>query len=349
MDHNFSSDNGSQTHFTFFSDFKTNNKVAVTVLETLVMSLVFIVSIFTNISAIILMVKKKRLVTANCFVLNLFCADLLFISMIPFILVIRWTEVWVLGDFICHMHFYIICLSGCVTLISLSAVSLERMISIMKITQATTCNVKVVVCGLLGIWVFSAFTALPMCLFFNVVEQKVNGTVIHICTLVWPNVGEEIAWDVSFIILNFFIPGLIIVVSYTKIFKITKSVRNRLISCTTYPENNQMKVSHRDYKLFRTLFILMISFFIMWTPVAIIVLLLLLQNLHKHVSIPPTVFFWITTLTFSNSVLNPILYNINLFRQKWVHIILCHSVEEIADTETTTKRNENANISHGTF
>ncbi|OCT71757.1 free fatty acid receptor 4 [Xenopus laevis] len=345
MDHAFFSSNGSQIYFTFFSDFKTSNKVAVTVLETIVMSLVFIVSIVTNISAIILMAKKKKLVTANCFVLNLFCADLLFISMIPVILVIRWTEVWVLGEFICHMHFYIICLSGCVTLISLSAVSLERMISIMKVTQATTCNVKVVVCGLLGIWLFSAFTALPMCLFFKVVEQKVNGTVIPICTLVWPNVGEEIAWDISFIILNFIIPGLIIVASYTKIYKITKSVRDRLISC----EAHQLKVSHRDYKLFRTLFILMISFFIMWTPVAVLVLLLLLQNLHKQISIPPTVFFWVTTLTFSNSVLNPILYNMNLFRQKWVQIILCHPLEGIADTETTTKRNENANISHGTF
>ncbi|OCT70123.1 free fatty acid receptor 4-like [Xenopus laevis] len=343
MDRTFSSANGTQTHFTFFSDF--NNKVALTILETVVMSSIFIISIVANISAIILMAKKKKLVTANCFVLNLFCADLLFISMIPVILVIRWTKVWVLGEFICHMHFYIICLSGCVTLISLSAVSLERMISIMKVTQATSCNVKVVVCGLLGIWVFSAFTALPMCLFFNVVEQTVNGTVIRICTLVWPNVSEEIAWDISFIILNFLIPGLIIVVSYTKIYKITKSVSDRLISC----ENNQFKVSHRDYKLFRTLLILMISFFIMWTPVVIVVLLLLLQNLHRQITIPPTVFFWITTLTFSNSVLNPILYNINLFRQKWVHIILCHSVEESADTETTTKRKENPNISHGTF
>ncbi|KAM4702845.1 free fatty acid receptor 4 [Rhinophrynus dorsalis] len=336
---------GNRTFFTFFSDFKTSNKVAVTVIETLVMSLVFVFSVFANICAIILLARKKRLVTANCFVLNLFCADLLFVSMIPFILVIRWTEVWVLGDFICHVLFYIICLSACVTLISLSAVSLERMICIMKVTQATTCNVKVVVLGLLGIWGFSAMTALPLCLFFNVVTQRVNNTEVQICTLVWPTVAEEITWDISFVILDFLLPGLSIVISYTKIFKITKDMRERLITSTAYSENHQVRVTQRDYKLFQTLFILMISFFIMWTPVFIIVLLLLAQNLHEDFTIPSSLFFWIVTFTFGNSIVNPILYNINLFKHKWVKIIFCCTAEETVDTETTARKNDNLNLS----
>ncbi|XP_053548891.1 free fatty acid receptor 4 [Bombina bombina] len=331
------------TYFTFFSDFKTSSKLALTVLETFILSLIFIFSVIANISAIILLVRKKRLVTSNCFVLNLFCADLLFVSMIPFILVIRWTDVWVLGDFICHSLFYVICLSGCVNLISLSAVSLERMICIMRVTQATSCNVKLVVLGISGIWIFSALTALPLYLFFKVLKQQMNGQdqEVEICTLVWPTVGEEIAWDVSFIILDFLIPGLSIVISYTKIFKITKEIRERLITSTAYSENHQLRVSQRDYKLFRTLFLLMISFFVMWAPITIIILLLLVQNLHKDFRIPSSLFFWIMTFTFCNSVINPILYNINLFKQKWCQIIFCCSPEEIVDTDTTTKKQDN--------
>ncbi|XP_053306943.1 free fatty acid receptor 4 isoform X2 [Spea bombifrons] len=335
------------TCFLFFSDFKSHNKVAVAVVETLVLLLVFGFSLLTNICAIVLLARRKRLVTANCFVLNLFCADLLFISMIPFILVIRWTEVWVLGDFICHMLFYIICLSGCVTLISLSAVSLERMVCIMKVTQATTCNAKVVAGGLLGIWGFSAITALPLCLFFQVVTLRVNGSEqdVQVCTLVWPTIAEEIAWDISFIMLDFLVPGLSIVISYTKIFKITKAMRERLITSTAYSENHQLRVSQRDYKLFRTLFLLMVSFFIMWTPVFIIVLLLLVQNLDENFTLPPTPFFWVVVFTFCNSIVNPVLYNINLFKQKWWQIIFCCSEEERLDTDTVTKKNDTPNVS----
>ncbi|KAM4031669.1 free fatty acid receptor 4 [Anomaloglossus baeobatrachus] len=329
------------TFFNFFSEF--DKSLHVKVLETILLSVVFMFSCFVNISAIALLVRKKKLVTANCFVLNLFCSDLLFISMIPLILVIRWTEVWILGDFFCHLLFYVISLSGCVILISLSAVSLERMICIMKLYQATTCNGKVVAVGIVTIWGFSAMTALPLCLFFNVITQKVNNRDVQVCTLIWPTVAEEIAWDISFILLDFLIPGLSIIISYTKIFKITKEIRERMISSTAYSEVHQYRVSQRDYRLFRTLFILMISFFIMWTPVFIIVLLLLLHNLTKTFVLSETVFFWILVFTFCNSIVNPILYNINLLKQKWWRVIFCGNSEENADTDTTNKRNGNQN------
>ncbi|KAM9323792.1 free fatty acid receptor 4 [Gastrophryne carolinensis] len=328
------------TYFTFFSEF--NKSTAVKVVETVLLCLIFVFAWLTNICAIILLIRKKRLITSNCFVLNLFCSDLIFISMIPFILVVRWSEAWILGDFVCHLLFYVICLSGCVILISLSAVSLERMICIMKMTQTTTCNVKVVSLGLAAIWGFSAITALPLCLFFDVIPQTMDDQEVLVCTLVWPNIVEEIVWDAAFIILDFLIPGLSIVVSYTKIYKITKEMREKMISSTAYSEANQIRVSQRDFKLFRTLLILMISFFITWTPVFIVVLLILTHNLDKTFQLSPTCFFWIVTFTFCNSIVNPVLYNINLLRNKCWRVVFCCSDEPV-DTETTTKKNANPN------
>ncbi|XP_018414181.1 PREDICTED: free fatty acid receptor 4 [Nanorana parkeri] len=332
---------GNHTHFAFYTEF--NKTLEEKVVETIFLSLVFVFSWFSNVCAIVLLIRKKRLVTSNCFVLNLFCSDLLFVSMIPFILVVRWTENWILGEFVCHLLFYVMCLSGSVILISLSAVSLERMICIMKVTQTTTCNVKVVVLGLVIIWVFSAMTALPLCLFFKVIPKTVNDEELKICTLLWPTLTEEITWDVSFVLLDFIIPGLGIIVSYTKIYKITRDIRQRMISSTAYSENHQIRVSQCDYKLFRTLFLLMISFFVMWTPVFIMVLLLLIQNLDIDFRLSPTCFFWISLFTFCNSIVNPVLYNINLCRQKWCQIVFCCSTEESTDTETTIKKNENQN------
>ncbi|XP_068114832.1 free fatty acid receptor 4 [Hyperolius riggenbachi] len=329
------------TRFAFYSEF--NKTLAVTVVETFFLCLVFVLSWLTNVCAIVLLVKKKRLVTSNCFVLNLFCADLIFVSMIPFIIVVRWTEKWILGHFVCHLLFYVMVLSGCVILTSLSAVSLERMLCITKLRQTTKCNVKVVTLGLVVIWGFAAMTALPLCLFFRIIPQTVDDSRVLVCALVWPTVTEEIGWDISFIILDFLIPGMSIVVSYSKIYKITKDIRKKMISSIAYSDIHQIRVSQRDYKLFRTLFILMISFFVMWTPVFVVVLLILLQNLDEDFVLSPTAFFWISVFTFSNSIVNPVLYNLNLFRQNWWQVLFCCNPEECVDTETTTKKNENPN------
>lgn len=117
-----------------------------------------------------------------------------------------------------------------------------------------------------------------------------------------------------------------------------------MISSTAYSEVHQYRVSQRDYRLFRTLFILMISFFVMWTPVFIMVLLLLLHNLTENFILSPTVFFWITVFTYCNSIVNPVLYNINLLKQKWWRVLFCGNPEDSVDTETTNKRNDNQNV-----
>ncbi|XP_030058894.1 free fatty acid receptor 4 isoform X1 [Microcaecilia unicolor] len=329
------------TFFTFFSDFKGGDSVAFTVLETVVLSLVFLFSLLANVFAILLLSRKKRLVNANCFVLNLFCADLLFISMIPFILTTRWTQAWVLGEFLCHLLFYVMWLSGSASIISLAAVSLERMVCIMKLHQAASWNAKVVVGGLVAIWGYSALTGLPLALFFKVITQPVNGQEVQICTLIWPTVTEEIIWDVSFVLLDFIIPGLSIVISYSKILQITKATRKNLSVSAAYCENHQLRVSQQDFKLFRTLLALMISFFVMWSPIAIAVLLIMVRNIKKNFDIPSSLFFWIVTFTCSNSALNPVLYDVHQFKDEWKNVLCCFSSKRTDSTETIEKQNDN--------
>ena len=43
---------------------------------------------------------------------------------------------------------------------------------------------------------------------------------LHICTLKWPDSTAEIVWNISFTTLCFLLPGLIIVVSYSKILQV---------------------------------------------------------------------------------------------------------------------------------
>uniref|UniRef100_A0A663M059 Free fatty acid receptor 4 n=1 Tax=Athene cunicularia TaxID=194338 RepID=A0A663M059_ATHCN len=205
------------------------------------------------------------------------------------------------------------------------------------------------------------FSALPPYRGLSIWGDKNNSTIlifffilskqeIQICTLVWPSIAGEIVWDVTFAIVFFLIPGLVIVISYSKILQITKASRRSLNAGLAYSENHQIRVSQQDYKLFRALLVLMISFFIMWSPIIIIILLILVQNYKQDLNILPSVFFWIVLFTFANSAVNPILYNVAHFRRKCQEILLCctgNPARHGAGIETTARRSnhEQPNLS----
>lgn len=54
-----------------------------------------------------------------------------------------------------------------------------------------------------------------MCIF--VISQQGH---VHICTLIWPNTSGEIVWSVAFSALCFLLPGIIIMISYSKILQV---------------------------------------------------------------------------------------------------------------------------------
>ncbi|XP_020819807.1 free fatty acid receptor 4 [Phascolarctos cinereus] len=335
-----------RTFFPFFSEFTEDQRVALSIVETVALALIFVVSLVGNVCAILLLARQRRRGTTACLVLNLFCADLLFITAIPPVLAVRWTREWVLGDLTCHLVFYVMTLSGSVTILSLAAVSLERMVCIARMqhsAQGAGPRARAVLLAI--IWIYAALSALPLGVFFTVRLQPLEGSdkEVQICTLVWPNIGGEICWDVLFAIFNFLIPGLVIVISYSKILQITKASRRRLNSNLAYSEDHHVRVSQQDYKLFRTLLVLMVSFFIMWSPIMITILLILIQTFQEDLVIWPSLFFWIVVFTFANSAVNPTLYGASHFQKKWWRVIFsCSSLPEKNGmaTDTSVRRND---------
>ncbi|KAM6183556.1 free fatty acid receptor 4 [Erethizon dorsatum] len=339
-----------RTRFPFFSDVKSDHRLLLSTVETIVLALIFAVSLLGNVCSLVLVARRRRRGATASLVLNLFCADLLFTSAIPLVLVVRWTEAWLLGRVVCHLLFYVMTLSGSVTILTLAAVSLERMVCIVRMQRGVGGPGPRAQAALLAfIWGYSALTALPLCIFFQVVPQRFPGAdqEIPICTLVWPSITGEISWDVSFVSLNFLVPGLLIVISYSKILQITKASRKRLTMSLAYSESHQIRVSQQDFRLFRTLFLLMISFFIMWSPIIITILLILIQNFRQDLVIWPSLFFWVMAFTFANSALNPILYNMSLFRNEWRKIFSCFLLPEKGAifTDTSVRRNDLSVIS----
>ncbi|XP_004625541.1 free fatty acid receptor 4 [Octodon degus] len=340
-----------RTRFPFFSDVKSDHRLLLSTVETTVLALIFVVSLLGNVCSLVLVARQRRRGAAASLVLNLFCADLLFTSAIPLVLVVRWTEAWLLGRVVCHLLFYVMTLSGSVTILTLAAVSLERLVCIARLQRGVRVPGPGAQAAMLAfIWGYSALTALPLCIFFEVVPQRFPDAhqEIPICTLVWPNIAGEISWDVSFVSLNFLVPGLLIVVSYSKILQITKASRKRLTTSLAYSESHQTRVSQQDFRLFRTLFLLMISFFVMWSPVIVTILLILVQSFRQDLLVWPSLFFWVMAFTFANSALNPILYNMSLFRNEWRKFFCCLLRPEKGAifTDTSGRRNDLSVISN---
>lgn len=159
------------TYFSFFSELRRSDHAAATVVETLAISTVFLVSVAANAGAAALVTWERRLLAnKTVLTLNLFAADLLFISMIPLIVAVRWTVSWTLGFAACHTVLYVICMSGSVTITTLASISVERVQAILRLQRVPTLNPRMVTATLIFIWAFSALTALPLSLFFTVVE-----------------------------------------------------------------------------------------------------------------------------------------------------------------------------------
>ncbi|XP_041867110.1 LOW QUALITY PROTEIN: free fatty acid receptor 4-like [Melanotaenia boesemani] len=323
------------TYFTFFSELEHSDNFSRTILETLVITIVFLVSVAANVGAAVLVTCERRLLANKTILtLNLFVADLLFVSMIPLIVAVRWTVSWTLGYAACHTVLDVICMSGCVAVTTLATVSVERVQAILRLQTVPTLNPRMVTVTLIFTWAFSALTSVPLSLFFTVMEVDFpKHERLHICTLKWHDATAEIVWNVAFTALCFLLPGIMIVVSYSKILQIAKHRRWRLPPRDIeLPVGDSLdcQVSRQDLKLLRTMLVLLLSFLIMWSPIFIITFLILARNMLGHICVSSTMFFWVITFTLSNSAFNPILYSICQFKSSW-RKLCCPSIAGILE------------------
>uniref|UniRef100_A0A8B9H0R4 Free fatty acid receptor 4 n=1 Tax=Astyanax mexicanus TaxID=7994 RepID=A0A8B9H0R4_ASTMX len=210
------------SYFSFFSEL-SHSHWSVTTVETLVQMAIFLISVITNIGAFSLVVHERRRTDSTLFTLNLFVADLLFISTIPFIIAVRWTEAWTLGPVACHAVMYSICLSGSVTITTLAAISTDRLLAILKMESTPSLNLRRASGVLLLIWLFTAVAVLPLSLRECVGGNARPGGPITICTLAWPHVRGEIIWNTTFVVLGYLLPGIGIVFSYGKILQVNQN------------------------------------------------------------------------------------------------------------------------------
>lgn len=156
------------SYFSYFSELQ-HSYWFVPVIETMVLLILFLVSVVGNLGALILVIQKRRRANNTILTLNLFLADLLFVSTVPFVITVRWTKAWKLGSAACHLIMYFISMSGTVTITTLADISIERLLAILKMETTPSLKPRWSLGVLLLIWFFCAVAVLLLSLFSRVI------------------------------------------------------------------------------------------------------------------------------------------------------------------------------------
>ncbi|XP_014772633.1 orexin receptor type 2 [Octopus bimaculoides] len=298
--------------------------------------ILFIVGLVGNFLVCYAVIKNSQMRTVtNLFIMNLAIADFMVILIcLPSSLLVDVSETWFFGEVMCKIFLYLQTVSVAVSVLTLSAISIERWYAIchplsFKSTASRARNI------ILTIWLLSACVASPdlvtartyrsLPMRYNYVKWLVS------CRPSWTQRSQFIYQMFLFIAL-YFLPFCLMAFTYTRITLVLwredipgvneTAGGHRLMAENRNPNTNAQLQTRR--KAAKMLITVVIVFGICNLPVHIlnIVRYANISNNLKAISI----FSLISRLLcYVNSAINPIIYNFMSakFRKEFKSVCLC--------------------------
>ncbi|KFP70586.1 C-C chemokine receptor type 5, partial [Acanthisitta chloris] len=225
-------------------------------------SLVVIFGLTGNMLVVLILVKYKKLKgMTDIYLLNLAISDLLFVFSLPFWAYYAATHNWIFGEALCRILSGVYLLGFYSGIFFIILLTLDRYLAIVHAVFALTA--RTVTYGILTsavTWAVAVFASVPGVVFHK--TQKENS--LCTCSSHYPS-DAALNWKYSYTlkinILGLIIPMLIMIFSYSQILK-------TLLRC----KNEKKK------KAVRLIFVIMIFYFIFWTPFHISSFLYTFQN-----------------------------------------------------------------------
>ncbi|XP_029036861.1 free fatty acid receptor 4-like [Osmia bicornis bicornis] len=217
---------GGRYYFAYYSQF--GNRKGISTVEVVILAISFVLAVGGNLgmAGCIIGYKELRTPTNMCLV-NLATADLLFSLGVPAIAYTRFTQSWRLGETICRLLPYTQFVCGFVLLWTLTFISMDRhrCLAVAPYRSALT-KVKVLTASLIT-WIIAVVAFLPIVFWFQQKDLK-NGSTI--CTLIFPRseiANVSLCYTIPIIILACFLPMILLVYHYQRIFKKIFDSRSR--------------------------------------------------------------------------------------------------------------------------
>ncbi|NXP55266.1 CCR2 protein, partial [Heliornis fulica] len=224
-------------------------------------SLVVIFGLIGNMLVVLILVKYKRLKSmTDIYLLNLAVSDLLFVFSLPF-----WAYYavhdWIFGDALCRILSGVYLLGFYSGIFFIILLTLDRYLAIVHAVFALKARtVTYSILTSIVTWAVALFASVPGIVFHK--TQKENSR--YTCSAHYP-ISSAVDWKYSYTlkmnILGLVIPMLIMIFSYSQIIKTLWRCKNE-----------------KKQKAVRLIFMIMIVYFIFWTPFHISSFLHTFQN-----------------------------------------------------------------------
>lgn len=266
--------------------------------------LVSVVSILENLLILIVVGFRVRRSVISIWILNLAASDLLATSSLPFFTVfLARGQTWELGHTFCRIHSSVFFLNMFISGFMLAAISLDRCLVVVKPVWAQNYRNKRMaykICGLL--WFVAFLFTLPFYIFRDPIPTRSGKTKCYYHYARWlPEQPfdmaalckhREEAFAIFKLMFAFVIPLVIIIFSYIAV--------NTGLARRGY---------RRSYRFMRLVVAVVVSYIVCWAPYHLLSLLEVTMPLKHPAQLAIAKALPVAaTISFLNSILNPILY-----------------------------------------
>ena len=255
------------------------------------------------------------------FVFSLALSDILVsVAVIPFDIV-YWIQFprWTLGGYTCNLWNSLFFLAMTASVLNLLSISFDRFIAVVyPLRYKSLITWKVTKVVIATVWIYSLVIAVST---FVLLDPPNEPTYTF-------------ALDPFFhgylLIGNVFLPFLVMITLYFKVYIIARQHAKRMGMNTIKPANSNSfgpRVNiGRELRVAKTLAIVFVGFLVCWLPFEIISVIIVTDGgvTSCTVEIADTVFCW---LAYLHSTMNPVLYGltINKFRRAFRNIVCCNT------------------------
>ncbi|KAM6122629.1 histamine H2 receptor [Phoenicopterus ruber ruber] len=288
------------------------------------LAILIMITLFGNIIVCLAVTLDRRLRSlTNCIIVSLAITDLLLgLLVLPFSAFYELTKEWPFSSTLCNIYTSLDVMLCTASILNLFMISLDRYFAVttpLRYSQLVTPS-RVAV-GLVVIWTVSLMVSfLPIHLGWNT-----NGTVVQNTA---PNCNKECRLEVNSVyglvdaLLTFYIPLVIMCITYYQIFKIAREQAKRINHTWSHSSNTPMPPMVKEHKATVTLAVVLGAFIVCWFPYFTVFTYRGMWGDSRVRGTPMSIVLW---LGYANSALNPILYGtLNRdFRVAYQHLLHC--------------------------
>lgn len=268
---------------------------------------------------VILCYAKMKTVT-NMYILNLAISDALFLVSLPFLVTTMLIKYWIFGNAMCKIYYVLYSINFFSNAFILMAMSADRYLAVchpVRSVQYRSPRIAFFVC--LGIWTVSFFVMLPIILYSTTTPHTFY-LGKETCHIAWPE-GQLIPPEKAFTWYTFLL-GFAIPVALISVFYISVVMRLRHVGPAK--KSKEKRKTHR--KVTTMVLTVVAVYIICWLPHWVFQVDLTFRPPGGLPAWVITMFSIFTALTYTNSMLNPLLYAFlsDHFRRSFMKAFRCN-------------------------